>query len=624
MSNHRSNGIGKMSGTFVAFVATIFASIATCQAADNSFADLATACETAKANFHPLTQADLAPIITELNEAVKRLDARLTAAGPSGEAWRKYLHWTAFQQELSSPAPKREVLTDVYQRLSAGEEGLNLVWFVDVQRALRQYLRVSGDIESPAEVAKIYPQNLDRLAAALKAYSTKPTPEDALTISESLRGLNADRQASQLVQNVAQLFKQPNLYVDIDESVVNAALGENVDEMTPLSDCILGTSIQGSAHTLGQATAKVAESDRFAIIDNYLFATAYSNTVGHNGPVCIYSTGTTCIGAIKRLWIDENGLFSYPACSNAVTRTCINDIRSIKGRQFIERIAWKKAGKQLGEAEYVASQHAECRVNARIDERANSSLAEANANYQKKIRQPLVEHKLFPEDLKFASGQQAMHVRSIQAGTSLIAAANQPPEVEKADMTVRVHESMINNYALDALAGMTIRQERAEKAIIDMLGELPEKMKTDPNEEPWGITFAKRQPVTVTFADDSFKVTIHGAGFLKGDAPQPAMDVTATYKIEKTAEGFKAVRQGDLQIFPPGFDPATGQLSARHQTVRHLLEKRFGKVFEPEIIPQGIVPKGKMEKIGKLMPTQWVCKDGWMVVSWKRVPVEKK
>ena len=184
---------------------------------------------------------------------------------------------------------------------------------------------------------------------------------------------------------------------------------------------------------------------------------------------------------------------------------------------------------------------------------------------------------------------------------------------------------MVNNYALDALGGMTIRQEQAEKAIIDTFGELPEKMKTDPNEEPWGIIFAKKQPVTVTFADDGFKVTIHGAGYYKGDAPQPAMDVTASYKIEKTAEGFKAVRQGDLQIFPPGFDIAGGQqLSVKHQTIRHLLEKRFGKVFEPEIVPKAFVMKGKLEKAGKFEPTQFVCRDGWLVLAWKRVPQETK
>ena len=593
MSIPRIGGNVGMRILFATIVVLIVCAFGTAiQAADNSFAGLAAACESAKAEYRPLTPADLEAIKAELSAAVKRLDDRLTAADASGDLWRKYLHWNALQEELGrSGTPKREVLSEVYQQLSAGEEGLNLVWFVEVQRALRQYLKVSEDLENP-KLQTVYTQNLDRLAGALKAYSAKPTTDDALVISESLRWLKSDRQAAALEQAVEQLFRQPNLYVDIDEAVIDASLSEHVEETAPIQDCILGTSICGTTHTIGQANAKLAESKHFAVIDTYLMATAYSDTVGRNGPVCIYSNGSTRIGAIKRLWIDENGLFSFPASSNAVTSTCISDIQSIKGRQLVERIAWKKAGKQLPKAEYVASRHAEVRVNERIDERADKSLEEANANFQKKIRRPLVEHKLFPEEVKLASDEQAMHVRSLQAGTSLVAAPGQPPEVEKADMTVRIHESMVNNYALDALGGMTIHQEQAEKA---------------------------------TFADDGFKVTIHGAGYFKGDAPQPAMDVTAIYKIEKTAEGFKAVRQGDVQIFPPGFDVAGGQqLSARHQTIRHLLEKRFGKIFEPEIVPKGFVMKGKLEKAGKFEPTQFVCRDGWLVLAWKRVPVETK
>jgi hypothetical protein len=601
----------------VCFFATIS------HAAEKSLTDLAAACEAAKAEFRPLTPADLQAIKTDLDAAVKRLDVRLTTAGPSGEQWRKYLHWNAFLEELGRPSPKREVLVDVYQRLSAGEEGLNLVWFVEVQRALRQYLKVAEDINNP-KLQTIYTQTLDRLAAALKAYAAKPTAEDALMISESLRWLTTDRQAAQLEQAIEQAFRQPNLYVDISDEVIAAGLSEAVDENSPVVDCILGTSIHGTAHTVGQATAKPAESDRFGIIDTTLMATAESNTIGRNGPVYIYSNGTTRIGAIKRLWIDENGLFSLPASSNAVTSTTICDIQSIKGRQLIERVAWKKAYQQMPEAEYIAARHAEARVNQRIDERGVQSLEETNANFQKKFRQPMVDHKLMPEDLKFSSDEKALHIRSLRAGTTLIAASAAPPEVEKADLTLRIHESMVNNYALDAVGGMTIRQERAEKAIIDTFGELPEKMKTEANEEPWGIIFAKKQPVTVTFADDGFKVTIHGAGYYKGDAPQPAMDVSVSYKIEKTADGFKAVRQGDLQIFPPGFDVEKGQLSAKTQTIRHLLEKRFGKVFEPEIIPQDLVLKGKLEKAGKLKPTQCVCRDGWLVLGWKRMPAETK
>jgi hypothetical protein len=594
------------------------------RAADESLAGLATVCEAAKAEFRPLTPADLAPIQADLLAAIARLDARLTAAGATGGSWRIYLRWDALQEELHRQAtPKRDVLLDIYQRLSAGEEGLNLVWFVEVQRALRQYLRVSEGIDN-ANLQTVYAQNLDRLAAALKAYAEKPTTDSAQAISDSLRGLNADRQSPKLVQSVTQLFRKPNLLVDIDESIIEAAFSEQIDENDTIQDCILGTSIQGTTHTVGKTDADLVSSDRFAVFDTYLKATAYSNTVGRNGPVCIYSTGTTQICGVKRIWIDENGLFSCPARSNADTQTCINDIRSIKGRKFIERIAWKKAGKQLPKAEAEASRHAECRVNERIDARAAESLDEANANFQKKIRQPLIDHKLLPEELKFATDENAMHVRVLNAGTSLIAALAPPPEAEKADFTLRIHESMVNNFVLDALGGMTIHQEQAEKAIIDTFGELPEKMKTDPNEASWGIIFAKKQPVVVTFADDGFKVTLHGAGYYKGAEAHPAMDVTAAYKIEKTADGVKAVRQGELQIFPPNFDQATGKLPVQVEATRHLLEKRFGKVFEPEIVPKPIILKGKLEKAGKFEPTQIVSRDGWLVLGYKRVPQETK
>jgi hypothetical protein len=608
----------------IGLVSCVFFFGVTAHADNVTFEQAIAACEAAKADFHTITQADVQSVKTELAAAVDRLDKRLDAAGTTGEAWRKYLQWKTLREELAGEPKNREALKEVYQRLSIGEEGMNLVWFLDVQRGLRQYLKLAEDVDNP-KLQSLYVQNLDRLAEALKSYSQKPTTELALNISDSIRWLSAEKQAPKLVETVSKLFIQPNLLFEIDEDVINAALGEKIDETDSLNDCILKTSIQGTTHTVGEATAKLVENKCRVAIDTLLKATAYSNAVGRNGPVCIYSTGATDISAVKRLWIDENGITSDPACSSADTKTCINDIRSIKGRQFIERIAWKKAGKQLPKAEAVASRHAEARVNERIDDRAEKSLKEANDNYQKKIRKPLVDHKLYPDDLNLSSDENAMHIRLVQAGSTLIAAANRPPEVEKSDITLCLHESMVNNFALDALSGMTIRQEQTEKAVIDAFGELPEKMKPDPNEEPWGIIFAKKQPVTVTFADDTFKVTIHGAGYYKGNALHPAMDVTAVYKIEKTADGFKAVRQGDLAIFPPGFNPdGDSQLSVKQQTVRHLLEKRLGKVLEPEIVPKGFTLKGKLEKAGKFVPTQFVARDGWLVLSWKRLQEEKK
>jgi hypothetical protein len=576
------------------------------------------ACQEAKSKFRPLTAEDLKLVKTELLEALSRLDARLKSEGPNGEDWRKYLLWETLQKELNQEGtPNRDQLNAVYQRYASGNEGLGFVWFLDVQSTLRRMLMVMGAIDNP-QTKTLYEQNLDKLAAQLQAFSAKPTTENTLDVSESVRWLINARQAPELVEAIQQRFSQPNFYAEVSAEFVSAGLGEHVDDTTAICDYILGTDISGSGRTIGQTSAELTPDANHGVIDTLLFATTYSNTVGTHGPVCIYTNGTTHIGACKRLWVNENGIFSYPTVSNAVTQTQINDIQA--RRKIIERIAWKKAGQQKASAEFVASQHAQQRVNGRIDDQASKTLDNAQRDYTNKFRRPLTEHKLFPEQLQFSSDKESLQVVSMQIGNSRLAAPAPPPNADKADMIVRIHESMINNFTLDALGGMTVHEEKLQAAVIDMIGHLPDKLKGDEDQEPWAITFARRQPISVTFADDGFKITIRGSEYFKGDAGYPAMDITAIYKIEKTDKGFKAVRQGDVQIFPPGRQKVGG----REQAIKRLLEKRFSKVFEPEIIGDGFLFTGKLEKVGKMQPVAVQSRDGWLTLAWKRAPTDQK
>jgi hypothetical protein len=574
-------------------------------------------CQAAKSNFRPLTIEDFKLVKTELVNALASLDARLKLDADNGDAWRKFLLWEPLQNELKSEGlPNKEVLNKVYLRYASGNEGLALVWFVDVQSTLRRMLMVMGAIDN-AQTKTLYEQNLDKLAAKLNTYAAKPTTEDALDISESVRWLINARQTPELVDAVKSQFNQPNLYAQVSAEFVAATQDETVDDVTQIHDCILGTDVSGSGHTVGQLTTELVPDDNHAVLDMFLLATTYSKTVGLNGPVCIYSDGTTRIGACKRVWVNENGINTYPAVSNAVTSTCITDIQA--RRKIIERIAWKKAGKQLPKAEYLAARHAEQRVNERVDSRAEETLAKAQRDFEEKFRRPLNEHKLFPDQLHFTTDKQALKVVSQQIGTSQLAAPSLPPAAVDADMTLRIHESMINNFALDALGGMTVHEEKLQARVIDMLGRLPDKLKGDEDQEPWAITFARRQPISVTFSEDGFKITIRGSEYYKGEAPYPAMDVTAVYKIKKTESGFMAVRQGDIQIFPPGRQ----QVSGKEQIIRQLLMKRFGKVFEPEIVGTGLTLTGKLEKAGKMIPIDVQSRDGWLTIAWRRVPAEK-
>jgi len=98
------------------------------------------------------------------------------------------------------------------------------------------------------------------------------------------------------------------------------------------------------------------------------------------------------------------------------------------------------------------------------------------------------------------------------------------------------------------------------------------------------------------------------------------MNVSATYKIEKSSKGFKLVRQGDIVVLPPDFIPGGGRtIDARRQVIRTLLRKRFEKVFEPEFLAEGFEPSGKWKAVGKMAPIQMDCQNGWLTIAWKRV-----
>ena len=265
------------------------------------------------------------------------------------------------------------------------------------------------------------------------------------------------------------------------------------------------------------------------------------------------------------------------------------------------------------------------RLNERIDQQADEALERANRTYMDKYYRPFTERKLFPQDLHFSTTEQALCLVALQAGGAKLGAPGAPPPVvAEAEMSLRLHESAINNLAFDALAGRTVYEEKVQAAVTDALGHLPEKMKGDEDGRPWAITFAPRQPISVTFADDGFKITLRGVRFCKGqEVHNDPMNISAAYKIEKSPQGFKAVRQGDIQVFPPDFVPGK-QVGGRQQVIRKLLEKRFAKIFEPEILGEGFELPGKWKAAGKMLPIQLVCRDGWLVIGWKRSAAEPK
>jgi hypothetical protein len=582
-------------------------------------------CQAAKAQFRPLTEADLQERKVELVDAVARLDRRIEAAGQNGADWGKYLQMNRLRAQLEDgKVPDPAVLDEVYKRCTAGNEGLELVWFLDLRHALRRYKGMAPNVGNP-ELQTRYGNLLDFLAGRLQAYAAEPTENDALLIGRVLRQLEEFHQAPALVSAIRHHYQRPNLLLRASAELVTAGITYPVDETGPFRELILGTDVHGTGRTTGQVRSELIPDESRALIGVFFQGDVTTRNVGYNGPVTVFSNGATRFNARKRLWIDATGLDSVPAVSNATAKTTFTGIRARRGSRCIERIAWKRACKQKSQAEHIAARRTEKRLDDRVDQQVAESLGKANRAFTDKFRKPLSERKLFPQLFRFSTTRTALHLVSLEADDSQLAASTAPPEPpERVDLALSLHESMINNLATSALAGITFHDKAFEAVIIELLGELPEQLKADEDQQGWAITFSEqRQPIYVRFAENQVEVAVRGRSFYTGGESYPGMDVTAVYQTVKTEQGFKAVRQGDLQILPPDFVPGKTKFTPRQIAIRARLERRFGKIFKREMMGEGFVLPGKWEKAGKMMPVHLVSQGGWLTIAWKLTPAEQ-
>lgn len=573
----------------------------------------------AKALFLKRTSADLYEARLALHAAVERLESRLQAAGPEAERWRSYLQTESLKAQLARAELDLQELENIHRRFAAGYDSLGLVCFADVRRALRGYLltaRLLGD----ATLRTQYESALDGLAGLLGAYAKAPTADQAAAIARLLQWLGDAGQAPWLVAAVQRTLSHPNVYVTVSDRLVAARLSRSVDDVSPVEDCILGTRLYGTAHTTGQVRGVLVPCEEQALVDALFEGTTATENVGYNGPATIYSSGSTALAARKRFYLNAEGVFALPAVSSAVTSTVIHQIDT-GGRALIERVAWKRALRQQTLAEAIASDHAQQRFNQRMDAQADDLVARANQGFQERFRQPLDERGLFPEYFHASTTSQHATLVLMTTGSTGLGAPTAPPELAgTADLAVRSHESSINNLAAAALAGVFLDEKRFDEITTRLLG-LPPRKTQPQDEENWTVTFADQQPITVRFADGGLQITIRGKRYMNEGRQYEAMDVTARYRIEKTPQGFRAVRQGELDIYPPGFVPGTGrQLSARQVALRNALRRRFGRFFEETWEPEDLVIGKDTAYPLELRLSRWDAFGGWLVMTWEQKP----
>lgn len=582
-------------------------------------AKLADQVRAAKKSFTAVDPKRLAVTRRTAVDAAENLANRFKSMSqPNGADWAKYVRLEALQTDLQKPnGVDVALLNDVHDRLTAGYDGLEKEPYRDLAAALAAYAPAI-DAAQNKDLQKEYERRLDDLAETISAVGEAgPDAAQAATIGDAVVWLKQYGQAPQLVADLTRRYSQPNLLVDVDESFVAGAIGGKVDEEEPVRDLILGTTIRGQGRTVGELNLDFVPSPNQAVIDAYFRGTNYSKTVGYNRSALIYSTGRTELEGQKTLHVSESGIQAVSGVTHAEVHNKIDCIGSSKSGivgKIVIKVASKKAPEQQAEAQCIAARHAEQRLLRKLNDQSAEFVEQANADYQRRLRLPLLRFDAVPRVINIATTDDALRVRVLQDGGERLAAPAAAPQPAKTGAGIRLHHSLVDNTTQKMLAGRRFDRERLIDLIQNQLGLEPP---VNDDDTPFAITFADRDPLTLSLDDGVIGVTVRGKQFMSDDKLYEGMNITARYKAETSGDGIKLTREGDLSIYPPGFRSGVDKLSVSQTALRRLLQRRFEKMLPGEVVGEGVELEGDL---GRLVVSQLQIENGWAVLGWTRKP----
>lgn len=589
--------------------------------------DVVKTLQDAKDAFQPISPAAVAESKAELNASLKRLEEFLTSEPGAADQWKSRLKWDAMQAELAKENPNLGTLDDSLNAFHEDVDGLEREPFLETRALLRSYMNAvlfSGDAERTKQG---YVARIDDLMKQLEAYAKAPSSDTAITIGHHLGWFERARQSPQVVKAIRESYSHPNLFADVSHRIFTAGIDNEVEQSQQVSSYILGTSIHGTANVTGRITSAFVPDAERASFDLLLTGNIFSNNVGYNGPVTIYSTARTSVNASKRVHFDAAGFLTDFAWAQCATGSNINRIAARSC--LVRKIAWQRAGQSKTTAERLAAGQAQQRVAGNFDEQTAELLAEPETGYADKFRKPLLRRGGFPKVMKFSTSEDRLTVKMLQENRFQLAAPAAPPAIgDGHDVAVRVHESLVGNYSETLLGGVRVTDEQMVQMYVDANREVPKDLQITDESEPWAITFARNQPISVRFDQGGVHIEVRCRSLHRGE-DYPAVNlagdeirIAADYKLVMADGGIQLVRpDGDVQIDFLLRGKVVGGLAQAAQ--KGFLQSKFNAMLKPKLPEErtdGIKLRGRWERAGKLVARESKSAGGWLVLGLAQVP----
>ncbi|TWT37074.1 hypothetical protein KOR34_20210 [Posidoniimonas corsicana] len=571
----------------------------------------------------------------ELSAVLNRLERRMGAGSPNAEAWKRYLQWDALSRFASGePDAQLTNLQLSIDRLTSGEPGLELDEFQGVATAAQRLfdLLLIGTLPDAESFAATQATQLDSLLAEQPQLLD---PRASFAAEQRLDFFRGAPGGGRRAERLARRFGEPNLFLDASEELLARLARRPVHNVGPVREVILGTRVTGTGDTHGSlSVATVASADSARLRVSMTGATS-SQTVGVNGPAVIHSDGTTTFAGSKLVEITREDFSAARSVFDATTHTCTTGIYK-KGGGFGERIvravAKRRVAEQKPQADRIAGDRAELRLQSEFDRQVEQELGVARRNFEREFLAPLKRRHAEPRRLDFRTSDDRLHVGMLQATRGQLAAPDAPPTAPADDLSLRLHQSAANNLASAILSGATLSRDSADEPtklnvpVPDWAKKLARQSAQDTEQatpaefKPWRLTFRRNRPISFRFSEDEVEVIIHAARVEAGGDEFRGWDIILLFEPAEADGRTVLARKGEVDALPTAFDPRRGgrlnsrQVGFRNNLKAQLNKQRDGEEGLPEIVELG--PIELRDGRGELTANRLSSTAGWLALTW--------
>ncbi|QDV69888.1 hypothetical protein Poly24_36060 [Rosistilla carotiformis] len=524
------------------------------------------------------------------------------------------------KRQMLAMAQLDKALGDMRLRLTINYPGLEKAQIPALRTAVRN-LDAMLRHRDPARSIEYVRVQMRETAKALRDADETTAAEAFYQLDELTRLLIETGQAPLLVADLRGRFRHANLRVGIGGSLISRIATRPFNEPTAINECLLGTFVRGQATLRGTVTTTLLPSDGVAKIQLILNGDLTSQNRGYRKPVTVDALGYGHVTATKVLYLDDAGMRSEPAVASARLSSKIQRVNH--PLKIVRKIAMKKAQEQKGAANAEGSRRLERRVAKNFDRQTdeNEPLGDGKSTPVRDLMAVLGRLGVEEPSRLWSSESRYLLTTLRQQTDQDLAAAVPPPSVAGShDLSIQIHESLINNVMTQILAGRTMSGTQLQQLGKSLMPELdfdnPETVGDDSEEsEPPVITFSRTRPIIFEARDGKVWIGMRGTRFQQGDQSlKMPIRVRAEYlPTFVVGHGYVLQRQGDVEIDFPG----TQRLSIGQIATRKKMERVFDRSLPKQLLDKPVrVPVKQLPESG-IRVQEISAQQGWLSLGMR-------